>query len=245
MKLNSLKSLDSNPRKISKQNLERLKRDIQDDPDYMKLRSILVNEVDGERIIYAGNQRYQACIEIYGEEIPDEWVKIEKNVPMDVMNRRVLRDNQEYGEWDNEMLIEMWGEEMKESDFPELDFYKIGGVGKDDLYTNKIVSPEYVPSEEPTPLPELCETQKTDDLIEEINASKASPEVKEFLRAAAMRHVVFDYSKIANYYASANKEVQEMMEKSALVIIDFDKAVENGFVSMSEYINKIRYEDED
>lgn len=47
---------------------------------------------------------------------------------------------------------------------------------------------------------------------------------------AASRHVVFRYDRIAEYYCHAPKEVQELMEESALVIIDFDDAIEGGYV---------------
>jgi hypothetical protein len=58
-----------------------------------------------------------------------------------------------------------------------------------------------------------------------------------------MRHIVFDYQKIADYYAHASKEIQELMEKSALVIIDFNKAIQNGYVKLSHEIAKQYGED--
>jgi hypothetical protein len=60
---------------------------------------------------------------------------------------------------------------------------------------------------------------------------------------AAQRHNVFSYSKIAEYYAHANEEMQGLMEKSALVIIDFDKAVENGYTKLSQKVISM-YEEE-
>ena len=62
---------------------------------------------------------------------------------------------------------------------------------------------------------------------------------KEFLRHAAARHLVFNYSKIADYYAHTSPEMQRLMEKSALVIIDFDDAIANGYVRLSENIKRI------
>ena len=59
-----------------------------------------------------------------------------------------------------------------------------------------------------------------------------------FLKEAAHRHSIFNYTKIADYYAHASKEMQTLMEKSALVIIDFDKAIEYGFVHLQEEIKK-------
>lgn len=56
---------------------------------------------------------------------------------------------------------------------------------------------------------------------------------------AAERHTVFDYKKVADYYAHANAEMQNLMEMSALVIVDFDKAIENGFVKLSDELSKM------
>jgi hypothetical protein len=78
-----------------------------------------------------------------------------------------------------------------------------------------------------------------------IKESKLPEKEKQFLMAAASRHIVFNYSKIANFYAHSSKECQELMEDSALVIIDFNKAIENGFVKLSEELNEMFDIDED
>jgi len=65
-----------------------------------------------------------------------------------------------------------------------------------------------------------------------------------FLIYGAYRHTVFDYSKIADFYAHSSKEIQELMEDSALVIIDSDKAIENGYISLTENIKKIFNEEQ-
>ena len=54
--------------------------------------------------------------------------------------------------------------------------------------------------------------------------------------SSAERHTVFNFDKIADYYAHAKPEIQDLMEKSALVIIDFDKAIENGFVAVTKHL---------
>lgn len=51
-------------------------------------------------------------------------------------------------------------------------------------------------------------------------------DVKAFLIDAASRHMVFNYKRIADFYAGQPKEIQELMESLALVIIDFDRAIE-------------------
>ena len=77
-------------------------------------------------------------------------------------------------------------------------------------------------------------------MLNEINNSSVTEEQKEFLRFAATRHIVFRYDRVADYYAHQNKEMQELMEHSALVIIDMDDAIANGYVKLSKTIEKIR-----
>ena len=71
-------------------------------------------------------------------------------------------------------------------------------------------------------------------LIKEIENSKISDEEKSFLKFAAYRHNVFNYQNIAEFYAHADIELKDLMEKSALVIIDYKKAIENGFVELTK-----------
>ena len=85
---------------------------------------------------------------------------------------------------------------------------------------------------------ELCDKSRTRVLINEIEESKLPEDEKKFLIDAAQRHNVFNYEKIADYYAHSNKEMQHLMERSALVIIDFEKAIEYGYVRLCDDINK-------
>ena len=79
----------------------------------------------------------------------------------------------------------------------------------------------------------MYDTQKYNRLIAMINKSEVSDAEKSFLKFAATRHIVFNYAKIADYYAHASAEMQELMEKSALVILDIDDAIANGYVKLS------------
>lgn len=121
----------------------------------------------------------------------------------------------------------------------ELDLFGSCEVEEDNKYTSKVNVPQYLPSEECPKLSECFNLTKYKELIRNINLSNISDEDKEFLRFAASRHIVFNYSKIADYYAHANKEMQELMEQSALVIIDIDDAIANGYVKFSKAIDNI------
>lgn len=112
----------------------------------------------------------------------------------------------------------------------------------DNKYTKKVNIPQYLPKNVKPNIMELCNDTKTVKLINEIKNSNVTDEEKEFLIKAARRHQVFNYSKIADYYAHSNKEMQKLMEKSALVIIDINDAIANGYVKLSKNIEKIMNE---
>ncbi len=108
------------------------------------------------------------------------------------------------------------------------------GEGGDDDYSKKIQSPIYEPKGECPPVKSLVDLTKTEKLLKAIASSKVPGDIQRFLQHAATRHSVFNYEQIAEYYAHAPKKVKELMEDSALVIIDFNKAIENGFVVLTE-----------
>jgi hypothetical protein len=103
-------------------------------------------------------------------------------------------------------------------------------------YSSKIQTPIYEPKNKSPHILELVNKEKTHRLIKEIENSSVSFEEKNFLIDAARRHSVFNYEKIADYYANTSKEMQGLMEKSALVIIDFEKAIQLGYVKMCDEI---------
>lgn len=107
-------------------------------------------------------------------------------------------------------------------------------------YTSVINTPTYEPSDIRPLLSECYETEKTDDLIQEIKQAAISAEEKAFLMAAAHRHTVIRFDRAADYYSHASEEMRAMMEKQALVIIDYGAAIENGYVKMNTDLLSLR-----
>ena len=103
-------------------------------------------------------------------------------------------------------------------------------------YSTKIESPIYEPKNQKPHILELVDRSKTQRLIREIQESNLGDDEKKFLIDASQRHLVFNYEKIADYYAHSSKEMQNLMEKSALVIIDFEKAIQLGYVKLCDEI---------
>lgn len=106
------------------------------------------------------------------------------------------------------------------------------------VYSRRSDSIRYEPTTpEPPPLSALVDTGKRDALRAQIGAAVDAGHLDEetaaFLDAGAERHLVFDYAAIAEFYAHAPPEVQRLMEASALVIVDFEDAIQHGFVRLS------------
>jgi len=110
-------------------------------------------------------------------------------------------------------------------------------------YVKKIESPIYEPNGECPATSDLYDDTKTKSLIADIDKSGIDDDVKTFLKLASMRHVVFDYGKIAEYYCHAPADVQRLFEDSALIIIDFKDAVRGGYVKLRDEIRKVMFED--
>lgn len=108
------------------------------------------------------------------------------------------------------------------------------------MYTSKIKSPVYEIKGDKPKLDDLVQPDKFRELIKNIDESVAPEGVRKFLRMAASRHLKYDYAKIAEYYANSPPNVQELFEQSGLVIVDFDSAIENGFVMMNKKLMEIR-----
>jgi hypothetical protein len=213
---------------------------------------ILVDEAGG---IIAGHGRTMAAKKLGIKTVPviiaSDWSEAKKRAYVIADNKLALNAG-----WNDEMLKT----ELKE--LQELNFnLNLTGFNSDELeeifkddeeisdfdnpYTTKIQVPTYEPVGEKPSLEELYDDKKAKELVSQIRESNLSDKEKDFLIAAASRHIVFNYAKIANFYAHSSEESQELMENSALVIIDFNKAIENGFVKLTEELSDILGTDED
>lgn len=99
--IKNLTLLERNPRKITKEQMAKLCKSIQDDPEFLRNRPVLVNCVEGKNIVYAGNQRVRAAKQLKMKEIP---CIIERDLPEELVRKRIILDNKTYGEWDFDIL---------------------------------------------------------------------------------------------------------------------------------------------
>ena len=231
VKISKVKGNPSNPRIIKNDKFKKLVKSIQEFPEMLKLRPIVVDE---DFMVLGGNMRLKASKEAGLSEV---WIDIAEGLTEEQKKEFIVKDNVGFGEWEWDILANEW-DSVQLADWG-LDVWENPDdaiVEDDDTYTRKIVAPTYEPKNEKPAPHNLYNTDKVDELIDKIKGLKLHNTEQAFLIYAAYRHTVFDYSKIADFYAHSNKEVQELMEDSALVIIDFDKAIEKGYVKLTKDI---------
>lgn len=194
--------------------------------------------IDKDGVIVAGHTRYKASKKLGIEKVP---CIIADDLTDEQIKAYRLADNKvsEKSEWDFDLLNNELSEILN-IDMEMFDFGKLGPGNGENPYTTKINIPQYEITGEKPDILELVDDEKTNELIEEIKKSNVTKKEKDFLIQSAQRHLIFKYKKIAEYYANASEEMQRLMEKSALVIIDFDNAIANGYVRMKSKIDKMR-----
>jgi hypothetical protein len=107
MKLSQIRKNPNNPRIIRDEKFEKLKRSIQDFPQMMELRPIIVDEAG---IILGGNMRYEAIKSLKMAEFPDEWVKRVDELTEDQKKEFIVKDNVGFGDWDWDAIANDWDE---------------------------------------------------------------------------------------------------------------------------------------
>ncbi len=231
-KLSTLKKLSSNPRTIKPKQLEILKEGIARNPEHFKGRPILLSDRTGELVIIAGNMRYEACLQLGIQEVP---TLILKGLTEDKEKEIIIRDNISNGDWDWELLANQW------DDVPLDEWGLDTGTGEasENPYTDVVDAPIYEITGEQPAVSDLFDDAKTKELIERIDRADIKADIKTFLKVAAGRHTVFRYDLIAEYYAHSDPETQKLFEDSALVIIDFNQAIESGYIQLTEKLKEI------
>lgn len=228
--IKKLSNNSENPRTIADANFKKLVQSIKDFPEMLDTREVVVNK---DYMVLGGNMRLQAAIAAGLTEISVKVVDWSE----DRQREFIIKDNLSYGEWDWDILKDWDTEALAEWGLP------VPENEDDDFYTRNITPANYEPVDEPPEVDTLVDTAKADELTSEINGAEMPSNVKDFLIVAAQRHNVFDYASIADYYASAEPEIQALMEKSALVLIDFHKAIELGYVDLTKNLAELTEED--
>jgi DNA modification methylase len=104
--INKIKSNPNNPRVIRDEKFKKLVKSIEDFPQMLELRPIVVND---DMIVLGGNMRLKACEAAGLKEVP---IVIASALTEDQQKEFIIKDNVGFGEWDWEQLANEWDSEQ-------------------------------------------------------------------------------------------------------------------------------------
>ena len=123
IKISEIKRNPNNPRTIKDDKFKKLVQSIQDFPQMLELRPIVVND---DMVVLGGNMRLKACKEAGLKEVPI--IKASELTP-EQQAEFIVKDNVGFGEWDFDLLLnaydstelEAWGLDLPELPEKELE----------------------------------------------------------------------------------------------------------------------------
>ncbi len=232
-----------NPRKITKERYKALIESHKQSPEMEKLNEMIVFPFNGKYVVISGNHRLKARREL-------KWTKslckvLGEDTPKNKLREYVIKENMQYAQNDDEIIKEAWN--LKELVGWDMPFDVMAKKVAD--YSRKIESPVYTPTGlKIDDVRTLYDDTEVQDIEAHIAVADIPDDVRDMLMKAAQRFRRFDFGRVAEYYSQCTDPVvRALMERAAMVIVDFKQAIENGFVVlaediMNEYLSE--YEDE-
>jgi len=187
VKLSKIKLNPDNPRKINKQDMDKLVKSLTDFPDMLKIREIVVDET---MVVLGGNMRLQALRKVKAKDCT---AKIVTGLSDTQKREFVIKDNSSFGEWDMD-LLSGW------DDLPLADF----GIDLPEDWKSE--SEEKEPSELATkPFGDERDTMSMQDLLNSVDLVKVSfSGGKDSVGMAIYLHMHFEIPKekmlLEHYY---------------------------------------------
>jgi len=102
VKISKVKGNPSNPRIIKNDKFKKLVKSIQEFPEMLKLRPIVVDE---DMIVLGGNMRLKASKEAGLSEV---WIDIAEGLTEEHKKEFIVKDNVGFGEWEWDILANEW-----------------------------------------------------------------------------------------------------------------------------------------
>ena len=105
VKISDIKTNPKNPRLIKDDKFRKLVKSIQEFPQMLELRPIVVDE---NNIVLGGNMRLKACIEVGLKEV---YIVKAEDLTEQQKDEFIVKDNVGFGEWDWDILANEWDTE--------------------------------------------------------------------------------------------------------------------------------------
>ena len=103
-----IEGLPKNPRTWEREDLERLKRSIQETPELLEARGLIVTPHQGKYVVLGGNMRFAAVKELGLEDITAHIIPEETSLK--TKKEVVIKDNGQFGKWNADSLANEWSD---------------------------------------------------------------------------------------------------------------------------------------
>jgi hypothetical protein len=153
-----VEGLPSNPRQWGRGELDNLVKSIQETPELLEARGLIVWPHGGKYIILGGNMRFSALREMNAVDAP--CYVLPEDTPMEKLREIVIKDNGAFGSWDYDMLANEW-DDLPLSDWglpawavptaavdPESFFEEVNKINAEKLAPQDIKIEVLIPEEE-------------------------------------------------------------------------------------------------
>ena len=219
VKISKVKGNPNNPRIIKNDKFKKLVKSIQEFPEMLKLRPIVVDE---KFMVLGGNMRLKASKDAGLKEV---WIEVAEGLTEEQKKEFIVKDNVGFGEWEWDMLANEW----------EVEDLENWGLNVPTIKNTELLSSlEYDPVYyEPKKKPKInlndcIDISKCTEKIDALNLFDLTDEQKEILKVFAYRFIKIDFENVANYYEyNATEEEKKAIERLRLVLTDNGV---NGFV---------------
>ena len=102
--------LPKNPRFIKDYKFQKLKKSLEDSPEMLHLRELIVFPHGDKFVIIGGNMRYRAAKELKFKELPCKILS--KDTPVEKLKEYTIKDNNAFGEYDWDDVANEWDAEL-------------------------------------------------------------------------------------------------------------------------------------
>lgn len=106
--IGQVEGLPGNPRQWTRTDLDKLKRSIEETPELLEARGLIVYPYDDQYIVIGGNMRLAALREMGAKDAP--CIVLPENTTIDKLKELVIKDNGAFGQNDWDALANEWSD---------------------------------------------------------------------------------------------------------------------------------------
>ena len=101
-----IEGLPKNPRFVKDEKFKKLVKSIEENPEMLGYRELLVYPYGGKYVVIGGNMRLRACKQLGYKEIPCK--VLPQDTTIEQLKAYTIKDNSGFGEWDFDLLANEW-----------------------------------------------------------------------------------------------------------------------------------------